>query len=78
MTIAQHYRDRGDCENNFAEGSKIAKILNTVSQFLQGIKSAAEQLAQDDTWSLILSAAFRHFLGGKVLGSPGRLAQAIG
>ena len=156
MTIAQHYRDRGDSENNFdelknqwgwagfttqdrkrcqimgriialvyngwtifmrlgipekhaeaitsrplalhgiarqtrhanqttveitsthAEGSKIAKILNTVSKFLQGIESIAEQLAQDDTWSLILSAAFRQFLGGKVLGSPGSLAQAIG
>ena len=61
-----------------AEGAKIAKILHSVSQFLQGIKATAEQLAHNDTWSLILSAAFRHFLGGKVLGSPGRLAQAIG
>ena len=61
-----------------AEGSKIAKLLNTVSQFLQGIKAAAEQLSHNDTWSLILSAAFRHFLGRKVLGSPGRLAEAIG
>ena len=156
MTIAQHYRDRGDSENNFdelknqwgwagfttqdrkrcqimgriialiynwwtifmrlgipdkhaeaitsrplalhgiarqtchanqtkveitsthSEGLKIANILTTVSKFLQGVKSVAEQLAHDDTWSLILSAAFRHFLGGKLLGSPGRLAEAIG
>ena len=156
MTIAQHYRDRGDSENNFdelknqwgwagfttqdrtrcqimariialvynwwtifmrlgipekhaeaitsrplalhgiarqtrhanqttveitsthAEGAKIANILTTVSKFLQEIKSIAEQLAKKDTWSLILSAAFRHFLGGKVLGSPGRLAEAVG
>ena len=61
-----------------AEGAKIANILTRVSKFLQEIKSIAEQLAKKDTWSLILSAAFRHFLGGKVLGSPGRLAEAVG
>jgi hypothetical protein len=27
---------------------------------------------------VILSAAFRHFLGGKVIGSTGRLADATG
>jgi hypothetical protein len=156
MTIAQHYRDRGDSENNFdelknqwgwagfttqdrkrcqimgriialvynwwsifmrlgipdkhaeaitsrplalhgiarqtrhanqttlevtsthAEAGKIAKILTTVSAFLKRIKSNAEQFAQDHRWSFILSAAFRHFLGGKVLGTTGRLADAIG
>ena len=56
---------------------KIAKILTTVSAFLKKLKSNAEQLAQGDIWSLILSAAFRYFLGGKVLGSPGRLDEAI-
>jgi hypothetical protein len=156
MTIAQHYRDRGDAENNFdelknqwgwagfttqdrkrcqimgriialvynwwtifmrlgipdkhaeaitsrplalhgiarqtrhgnqttveitsthAEASKIAEILTRVSAFLKIIKTTAEQLAQSEKWTLILSAAFRQFLGGKVLGSPGRIADATG
>jgi hypothetical protein len=33
-------------------------------------------LTQADRWALILSAAFRSFLGGKVIGSTGRLADA--
>ena len=59
-----------------AEGPRIAQILTKVSAFLKGIKRTAEQLTQGQRWKLILSAAFRHFLGGKVLGSPGRLADA--
>jgi hypothetical protein len=35
-------------------------------------------LTQKERWKLILSAAFRHFLGGKVIGSTGRLADATG
>lgn len=31
-----------------------------------------------DRWMLILSAAFWKFFGGKVIGSPGRLADAVG
>jgi hypothetical protein len=61
-----------------AEASKIAKMLTNVSAFLKRIKTAAEQLTQSEKWKLILSAAFRQFLGGKILGSPGRLADAIG
>ena len=156
MTVAQHYRDRGDAENNFdelknqwgwagfttqdrkrcqtmgriialvynwwnifmrlgipdkhaeaitsrplalhgiarqtrhgnqttveitsthSEGPKITKILTRVSAFLKVIKTTAEQLTQIEKWTLILSAAFSHFLGGRVLGSPGRLADATG
>ena len=59
-----------------AEGSKIAQILTKVSGFLNAINTTAEQLTQDQQWTRILSAAFRHFLGGKMLGSPGRLADA--
>ena len=59
-----------------AEGAKIAQILNKVSCFLKTIKTTAEQLTQEQQWTRILSAAFRHFLGGKMLGSPGRLADA--
>ena len=62
-TIAQHYRDRGDSE---------------MSGFLKRIKTTAEQLTQAARWRLILSAAFQHFLRGKVLGGTGRLAEATG
>jgi hypothetical protein len=59
-----------------AKASQIAEILTKVSGFLKRIKTTAEQLTQADRWTLILSAAFRIFLGGKVIGSPGRLAEA--
>ena len=61
-----------------AQASRIAEILTKVSGFLKGIKTIAEQLTQGQRWTLILSAAFRQFLGGKALGSPGRLADATG
>ncbi len=61
-----------------AKASQIAKILTKVSGFLRRIKTAVEQLTQKERWKLILSAAFRHFLGGKVIGSTGRLADATG
>jgi hypothetical protein len=35
-------------------------------------------LTQRERWKLILSAAFRVFLGGKVLGSTARLGDAPG
>jgi hypothetical protein len=41
-------------------------------------RQTAEQLTQKERWELILSAAFRHFLGGKVIGSTVRLADATG
>ena len=61
-----------------AEAPRMAQILTKVSGFLKGIKTIAEQLSQGQRWKLILSAAFRQFLGGKVLGSPGRLADVPG
>ena len=61
-----------------AKASQIAEILTKVSGFLKRIKTTAEQLTQGERWKLILSAAFRQFLGGKVLGSSGRLADATG
>ena len=61
-----------------AKASQIAEILTKVSGFLKRIKTTAEQLTQRERWKLILSAAFRHFLGGKVIGSTGRLADATG
>lgn len=56
----------------------ITAALNKVSTFLKRIKAIAEQLTQVERWTLILSAAFRHFLGGKVLGATPRLAPATG
>ena len=60
------------------KASQIAEILTKVSAFLKQVKVTAEQLTQGDRWKLILSAAFRHFLGGKVIGSTGRLVDALG
>lgn len=61
-----------------AKASQISEILTKVSGFLKRIKTTAEQLTQRERWKLILSAAFRHFLGGKVIGSTARLADAPG
>jgi hypothetical protein len=61
-----------------AKASQIVAILTRVSGFLKRIKTTAEQLTQRERWKLILSAAFRHFLGGNVIGSTGRLADATG
>jgi len=61
-----------------AKASQIAALLTQVSGFLKRIKTTAEQLNPGERWKLILSAAFRQFLGGKVIGTTGRLADAIG
>lgn len=58
-----------------AKASTIAEILTNVSRFLKRIKATAEQLTHWQRWKLILSAAFRQLLGGKVLGSTGRLVD---
>ena len=59
-----------------AKASQIAEILTKVSGFLQRIRMNAEQFTKAQRWKLILSAAFRQFLGGKILGSTSRLADA--
>ena len=56
----------------------IAEALAKVSGFLKRIKATAEQLTQPTRWRLILSAAFRQFLRGRVLGGTGRVADATG
>ena len=61
-----------------AQASQIAEILTKVSGFLKRIRTTAEQLTQSERWKVILSAAFRQFLGGKVIGSTSRLADATG
>src|SRR2546427_9018405 len=56
----------------------IAKALTQVSTFLKRIKESAEQLAVPERWKLILSAAFKSFLHGKILGSTHRMAETTG
>ena len=60
-----------------AKASAIAEVLTQVSGFLKRVKANAEQLSHWERWKLILSAAFRSFLGGKVIGSTGRLADSV-
>jgi len=61
-----------------AKSAQMAEILTKVSGFLKRIKTTAEQLTHRERWELILSAAFRQFLGGKVIGTTGRLADVTG
>ena len=80
--IARQTRHRNqttvEITSTHAKASQIAGILTKVSGFLKRIKITAEQLTEKERWKLILSAAFRQLLGGKVIGSTGRLADAPG
>jgi hypothetical protein len=57
--------------------SVIQVALTKISVFFKRIKDAAEQLTRLARWRLILSAAFRVFLGGRMIGTTARLAPAI-
>ena len=61
-----------------AKAAIIGEALINVSRFLKHISNTAEQFARPARWSLILSAAFRFFLKGKVLGNTFQLAPATG
>jgi hypothetical protein len=65
--------DRGVCSAGGVHDHGIPE-----RNFLKRIKGTAEQLTQPERWRLILSAAFQYFLGGRVLGSTSRLANAAG
>ena len=67
-----------ETRSTHAKASQIAEILTKVSRFLKRIKATAEQFPQAERWKMILSAAVRQFLGGKVIGTTGRLADATG
>lgn len=60
-----------------AMASVIQLALTKISGFFKRIKDAAEQLTQPARWRLILSAAFRVFLRGRIIGSTDRLSQVI-
>ena len=80
--IARRIRHGGqttiEVTSTHAKAPIIAQALNRISDFLKGIKQTAEQFTNPSRWQLILSAAFQHFLCGKVLGSTARLAGATG
>jgi hypothetical protein len=59
-----------------AKASLIGTVLSNGSSFLKRICHGAEQWTQADRWTIILSAAFRYFLHGKVLRSTPRFANA--
>jgi hypothetical protein len=52
--------------------------LTKISGFFKTIKETTEQLTQLARWRLILSAAFRVFLNGRMIGSTARLASETG
>jgi hypothetical protein len=53
-----------------------ARALAGIATFLGALTNAAEQLTPQQRWYRILSHALRHFLGGRVLKPPPRLAPA--
>jgi hypothetical protein len=56
----------------------IQEALNRISGFFKVIKETTEQFTQLARWRLILSAAFRVFLNGRMIGSTARLASQPG
>jgi hypothetical protein len=61
-----------------SSASIIQVALTRVSGFFKSIRGTAEQLTQPARWRLILSTAFRVFLGGRMIGSTARVAPATG
>jgi hypothetical protein len=56
--------------SSHAKAASIQIVLNSISRFLRRISEYAEQLPKAETWRQILSAAFRHFLHGRMLKTP--------
>jgi hypothetical protein len=56
----------------------IQAALTRINAFFKTIKETTEQLPQLARWRLILSAAFRIFLNGRMIGSTSRLASQTG
>ena len=61
-----------------AKATWAASVLADIADFLGGLVKAAEQSTPTERWYRILSHALRHFLGGRELKPPGRLAAALG
>ena len=67
-----------DVTSMHAKASLIGTVLTNVSSFLKRISSGAEQWTYGGRWRIILSAAFRAFLRGRILGSMPRFARSTG
>ncbi|MFZ1102383.1 MAG: transposase [Hyphomicrobiaceae bacterium] len=59
-----------------AKAQWATRALAGIAAFLGGLANAAEQLTPTERWHRILSHALRHFLKGRVLKPPARLAAA--
>lgn len=59
-----------------AKAAVVQAILTRLSRFFRRLIQNAEQLTQVQIWRLILSAAFKIFLRGKILQPPPLLAAA--
>ena len=59
-----------------AKARWAARALADIAAFLGTLANAAEQLTPQQRWYRILSHALRHFLRGRVLKPPARLAAA--
>jgi hypothetical protein len=62
--------------SSHGKASWAASALARVAEFLAGLISTAEQLTPLQRWYRILSHALRHFLQGRMLRPPPRLAPA--
>jgi hypothetical protein len=62
--------------SSHAKAAKTQLVLVQISKFFKAIKKYAEQLANHDIWLLILSAAFRFHLKGRVLRSLPALSHS--
>jgi hypothetical protein len=62
--------------SSHGKASWAASALARIAGFLAGLTSAAEQLTTEQRWYRILSKALRHFLQGRTLQPPPRLAAA--
>jgi hypothetical protein len=59
-----------------AKRESVAALLTKTTKFLKQVSSIAEQFKTKDSWTVILSAAFRAFLQGRLLGAQGTLISS--
>ena len=60
-----------------ARARQMKAALQAASAFLARVRATAEQLTRLQRWRLILSWIFRHFLGGRIVGSTSWVTEAI-
>ena len=60
-----------------ARARQMKAALQAANAFLARVRATAEQLTRLQRWRLILSWIFRHFLGGRIVGSTSWVTEAI-